>query len=78
MTTIELKKQLIQRIAAINDESFLKAVKTILDAKTQANTLKLTKNQVSEINESRDQIARGLFKEQSELDKEFNKWANAK
>ncbi len=78
MTAIELKKQLIQKIAAINDESFLKAIKTILDAKTQANTLRLTINQVSEIKESRDQIERGLFFEQSELDKEFNKWANAK
>ena len=78
MTAIELKKILIHRIAEINDEAFLNAIKTILDSKTQSNTLKLTKNQRSEINESRDQIERGLFIEQSELDKEFNKWANAK
>jgi hypothetical protein len=78
MTAIELKQILIHRIAEINDESFLKAIKTILDSKIQFNTIKLTKAQISEINESKNQIDKGLFIEQSELDKEFNKWASLK
>ncbi len=78
MTSIELKKILIHRIAEINDESFLKAIKTILDSKTQSNTMKLTEDQISEISESKSQIEKGQFVEQSELDKEFNKWANVK
>lgn len=78
MTAIELKKILIHRIAEINDESFLKAIKTILDSKAQSGIIKLTDDQTSEINESKDQVKRGLFIEQAELDKEFNKWANAK
>ncbi|MBL0293762.1 MAG: hypothetical protein IPQ04_05705 [Saprospiraceae bacterium] len=78
MTAIELKQILIHRIAEINDESFLKAIKTILDSKIQFNTMKLTKAQISEINESKNQIDKGLFIEQSELDKEFNKWASLK
>jgi len=73
MTTIELKKVLIQRIAEIDDESFLEAIKTILDSKTQSKMMKLTETQIAEINESKDQIERGLFIEQSELDKEFKK-----
>lgn len=76
MTTIELKKVLIQRIAEIDDESFLEAIKTILDSKTQSPMMKLTETQIAEISESKDQIARGLFIEQSELDKEFKSRMN--
>jgi predicted RNA-binding protein YlxR (DUF448 family) len=64
----------MHRIAEINDESFLNAIKTILDSKTQSRTLYLTPDQRFEINESRKEIAKELFEEQAELDKEFNKW----
>jgi len=74
MTSIELKKLLMHRIAEINDESFLNAIKTILDSKTQTHIINLTSEQRSEINESRKEIAQELFVEQAELDKEFNKW----
>lgn len=76
MTTIALKKLLISRIAEINDVSFLNAIKTILDAKTQ--TLSLTPEQRLEIIESQKEIENGLLVEQVELDKEFNKWLNGK
>ncbi len=76
MTTITLKKLLISRIAEINDVSFLNAIKTILDTKTQ--TLSLTPEQRLEIIESQKEIENGLLVEQVELDKEFNKWLNGK
>ena len=78
MTTIALKKLLINRIAEINDVSFLNAIKTILDTKTQTQTLSLTPDQRSEIIESRKEIESGLFVEQVELDKEFKKWLSGK
>jgi hypothetical protein len=78
MTTIALKKLLINRIAEINDVPFLNAIKTILDTKTQAQTLSLTPEQRFEIMESQKEIESGLFVEQVELDKEFNKWLNGK
>jgi hypothetical protein len=78
MTTIALKKLLINRIAEINDVSFLKAIKTILDTKTQTQTLSLTPQQRSEIIESRKEVESGLFVEQVELDREFNKWLSGK
>lgn len=78
MTAIELKKQLIHRIAEIDDISFLNAIKTILDSKTQGQTIKLSKEQKLEIKESKKDIDLGLFIEQQELDKEFNKWLSAK
>jgi len=78
MTTIELKKQLIHRISEINDETFLKAIKTILDSKTQSKVLKLTEEQRIEISESRMQIEQGQFIEQADLDKKFNEWQSSK
>jgi len=78
MTAIELKKLLIHRIAEINDVSFLNAIKTILDSKTQSQTISLTTEQRFEIIESQKEVEQGLFIEQFELDKEFNKWLSVK
>lgn len=78
MTAIELKKLLIHRIAEINDVSFFNAIMTILDTKTQSQTIKLTPEQRNEIQESRKEVEQGLFIEQVELDKEFNKWLSAR
>jgi hypothetical protein len=78
MTAIELKKLLIHRIAEINDVSFLNALKTILDTKSQSHTITLTSEQCYEIRESKKEIEQGLFIEQIELDKEFNKWLSAR
>ena len=78
MSAIELKKLLIHRIAEIEDVSFLKALKTILESKTKSKILSLTQEQRSEINESKKEIEQGLFVEQAELDKEFDKWLSAR
>jgi hypothetical protein len=76
MTAIELKKILVQRIAEINDISFLKAVKVILDSKTETEVLVLSPEQRDEILKSRNEIEKGLFIDQDKLDKEISKWAN--
>ena len=78
MTAIELKKALIHKIAEIDDLSFLNAINTILDAKTKTKTLSLTSEQLHEINESRKEIEQGLFIDQVDLDKKFNKWLSAR
>lgn len=78
MTTVELKKLLIQRIAEINDVSFLKAVKTILESKTNTEILLLTPEQKKEIMESKKNIEQGLIIDNDSLDKEVAKWANAR
>lgn len=78
MSAIELKKLLIHRIAEIDDISFLKALKTILDSKTGSKTLSLTSEQRFEINESMKEAEQGLVIDQSELDKEFDKWLSAR
>ncbi len=78
MTTVELKKMLIHRITEINDVSFLKAIKTILDSKTEAEIIALTPEQRNEIVASRKDVEQGLYIEQEILDKEVSKWLSAK
>ena len=74
LSTIALIKLLINRISEINDVSLLNAVKKILDHKTQTQSLVLTPEQKMEIIESQKEIELGLFVEQTELEKKFNKW----
>jgi uncharacterized protein YktA (UPF0223 family) len=78
MTVIQLKKLLVNRISEINDVSFLKAIKTILDSKTDADVLLLTDDQRKEIIQSKKEIQKGLYIEQEELDKKVAKWASVK
>jgi uncharacterized protein with PIN domain len=78
MTVIQLKKLLVNRISEINDVSFLKAIKTILDSKTDADVLLLTDDQRKEIMQSKKEIQKGLYIEQEELDKKVAKWASVK
>ncbi|NOU19942.1 MAG: hypothetical protein HOO91_20475 [Bacteroidales bacterium] len=78
MTTIELKKVLIHRIAEINDISFLKAIKTILDSKIETEVITLTAEQRNEIIESKKEIEQGLYIEHELLDKKISKWLSAR
>ena len=78
MTAIELKTILIHRISEINDISFLQAIKTILDSKTEAGVLKLSSEQLDEIIASKKEIENSLFIDNDELDKDFTKGVNSK
>jgi hypothetical protein len=78
MTAIELKRLLVHRIAEIDDELFLDAIKTILDSKIKTRTLTLTSLQKKEIFESKKEVDKGLFLEQVDLDNEFEKWLSTK
>ena len=78
MTTLQLKKILINRINEIDDLVFLNEIKRILDSKSKQQILKLTPEQYQEINDSQRDIRDGNFIEQSDLDEKVAKWANAK
>ena len=78
MTTIELKKVLIHRITEINDISFLKAIKTILESKAATEVISLTTEQRKEILASQKEIEQGLYVEHEQLDKEVARWLNAR
>lgn len=78
MTTIELKKVLIHKITEINDISFLKALKTILESKTDTEVISLTVEQRNEIIASRKEIEQGLLIEHELLDKIVSGWLSAR
>jgi hypothetical protein len=78
MTTFELKTLLIHRISEINDVSFLRAIKTILDTKTEAGVIQLTPGQLEDIIASKKEIEQGMFVENSVLDKQVHQWLSAR
>jgi hypothetical protein len=78
MTAIQLKKILIHRISEIDDISFLNEIRSILDSKAQSQIIHLTPEQHIEISESRKEVEKGFFIEQSDLDNELEKWLRAK
>jgi hypothetical protein len=78
MTTLEFKRSLTQQIEDIDDLSILKAVKSILDSMNQSQVLKLSEEQLSEINSSKLDYNQGLYVNEQELDIEFNKWLGVK
>ena len=71
MTTIQLKNALIQRISEIEDKSFLEAIKTILDAKSESKIITLTPELTNEIMASKLEIEKGLYIENDLLEKEI-------
>nr|NQU89647.1 hypothetical protein [Bacteroidota bacterium] len=78
MTTSQLKNALIQRISEIEDISFLEAIKTILDAKSESKIINLTPALTNEIMASKKEIEQGLFIENDPLEKEIEEWLNEK
>ena len=69
---------MIHKIAEIDDISFLKAFKTILDSKTDKEILTITAEQRNEILASKAEIEQGLYIDQDKLDKEVKAWLNAR
>ena len=78
MTAIELKTLLIHRITEINDVSFLKALKTIVDSKTETGVIQLTPDQLDDIISSKKEIENGMYIEHGNLDKEVMQWLSAR
>lgn len=78
MTSIELKKTVIQRILEINDISFLKAINTIVESKQADKVLSLNNQQRGEIILSQKEIRQGKIVEHEVLEKEFLEWLNEK
>jgi hypothetical protein len=78
MTTIELKNILIHKIAGINDKSFLNAIKTIVDTKSESTIYKTSPEQRVNIKEGKKQIAGGDFYTNEQVELEIDKWLREK
>jgi predicted transcriptional regulator len=78
MTTIELKDILIHKIAAINDKSFLAAMNTIIDTKSEKLIYRTTPEQRQRIKEGQEQLARGESLSNDQVEAEIDKWLGEK
>ena len=74
MTTIELKDILIHKIAAINDKSFLAAMNTIIDTKSEKLIYRTTPEQKQRIKLAQEQIARGEAISNDQVEADVDKW----
>jgi len=74
MTTFELKKSIILRIAGMEDPEFLKAIKTIIDSNQSDAVFKVTEPIKKDIETGRKQIREGKYTTQEDLEKEISAW----
>jgi hypothetical protein len=78
MKTFELKSILYQKIAEINDKSFLSAINTIIESKSISTTFKTNSIQQYKIEEGKVQIKNGKSFTDVEVENELNKWFKEK
>jgi len=74
MTTVDLKNILIHKIAGINDKSFLNAIKKIIEAKEEAIIYKTNTEQRKRIKEGKEQILRGEYYTNKQVENNIDKW----
>ena len=74
MTTIELKDILHHKISAINDKSFLAAMNTIIDTKSEKLIFKTTPEQKLRVKAAQEQIARGEGISNDQVVADIDKW----
>ena len=78
MSTLELRNIITDRLSHIDDVSFLKALKTIVDTKVHDDTYHLSEIQRKRIDLGRTQLKKGKTISHSVMNKEIEKWLDTK
>ena len=78
MSTIELRHHIIEKLSLIDDDSFLKAIKTIIESKVNESVYKLSDFQKNRIESGRKQLKNGQSISNDTLQKEIDQWLNTK
>ena len=78
MSTIELKHHIIEKLSLIDDDSFLKAIKTIIESKVNERVYNLSDFQKKRIESAREQRKKGQTISNDILQKEIDQWLNTK
>ena len=78
MSTIELRKKIINQLSRIEDVSFLRAIKTLVDSKAHEEIYKLSEFQRERIREGREQLRNGKTISNEALQKEIVQWLGTK
>ncbi len=76
MDTNAIKKEIIERILVFDDQEFLKELNSLLRSKQSERHIKIPSELEVKLNLASDQIKKGNFIEQDELDKAVEEWLN--
>ncbi len=77
MSTVELRKRLIDRIQRTKDERILEEAYRLLEHETQDSEIyRLNDDQKKSISEARQQIKNGQFLTEEQANKEIDEWLN--
>ena len=74
MSTIELRHIIIEKLSLIDDASFLKAIKTIIESKVSEKVYNLSDFQKNRIESGREQLRKGQTISNDALQKEISQW----
>jgi len=78
MSTIELRHHIIEKLSLIDDDLFLKAIKTIIESKVNERVYNLSDFQKKRIESAREQRKKGQTISNDVLQKEIDQWLNTK
>ena len=78
MSTAELRNIIIEHLSHIEDASFLKALKTIIESKVSEGVYKLSDYQKKRIESGREQLRNRKTVSHEELQNEIDQWLNTK
>jgi hypothetical protein len=78
MSTAELRHIIIEHLSHIEDASFLKALKTIIESKVSEGVYKLSDYQKKRIESGREQLRNRKTVSHEELQNEIDQWLNTK
>jgi len=78
MSTIELRHHIIEKLSLIDDDSFLKAIKTIIESKVNERVYNLSDFQKKRIESAREQRKKSQTISNDVLQKEIDQWLNTK
>ena len=77
MNKTKLKERLIKEIQSIENEDILNEVYRLLELESEdQKSYKLTQEQISVVNEAREQVKKGQFLTHEEAQKKINQWLN--
>jgi hypothetical protein len=78
MSTIELRQIITERLLQINDESFLNALKTIVESKISSGIYQLSEYERERIFLAREELKNGQTISHENLQIEIDQWLNGK
>jgi predicted transcriptional regulator len=77
MNKIKLKEKLIKEIQNLEDENILNEVYRLLEIESEElDVYKLNEEQISAVNEAREQISKGQFLTHGQAKKKIDEWLN--